>query len=159
MKELLNGLWSLIWAAVVSVLMFSIGTVYTMLYSLWLTVTLKDVKAFFVFWWKTIDGLAAAAGYALYRLAYALDMGWNVNGEILEDFFTHKEDTNFGKKNITVSATIGKLEIDGDLNKTGRWFSGILNFFFNQKQHAKDAWRWTKARNELKEQYFEERDK
>lgn len=157
MKELLKGLWALVWAAIVSVLMFSLGTIYTMLYSLWLTVTLKDFKAFFMFWWKTVDGLAAALGYIFYRIAYGLDMGWNVNGEILEDFFTHKEDTNFGEKNITVSATIGKLEIDDDLNKTGKWFSKILNFFFNQKQHAIDAWKWTQARKELKEQYFEER--
>ena len=154
MKELLQGIWTLIWALIVSSLMFSIGTVYSLGYSIYMSVTLKDKWMFFKFWWRLIDGFCAAAGHALYELAYALDLGWNVNGEILEDIITAKEDTTFSQKNISVSATTGKLEIDGDLNKVGKIFSKVLNFFFGQKQHAKDAWLYTKARKELKEQYF-----
>ena len=154
MKELVHGIWSLIWALIVSSLMFSIGTVYSLIYSIYMSVTFKDKWRFFKFWWRLIDGFCAAAGHALYELAYALDMGWNVNGEILEDIITAKEDTTFSQKNISVSATTGKLEIDGNLNKAGKIFSKALNFFFGQKQHAKDAWMYTKARKELKDQYF-----
>lgn len=154
MKELVHGIWSLIWALIVSSLMFSIGTVYSLIYSIYMSVTFKDKWMFFKFWWRLLDGFCAAAGHALYELAYALDMGWNVNGEILEDIITAKENTTFSQKNISVSATTGKLEIDGDLNKAGKIFSKALNFFFGQKQHAKDAWMYTKARKELKEQYF-----
>lgn len=134
--------------------MFSIGTVYSLIYSIYMSVTFKDKWRFFKFWWRLIDGFCAAIGHALYEIAYALDMGWNVNGEILEDIITAKEDTTFSQKNISVSATTGKLEIDGDLNKAGKIFSKALNFFFGQKQHAKDAWMYTKARKELKDQYF-----
>ena len=63
----------------------------------------------------------------------------------------------FSKKNISVSATIGKLQVDGDLNKSGLRFSKVLNFAFNQKQHAIDAWNYTVAKKELKEKYFEKR--
>jgi len=159
MKEFFIGIWVLIWACLVSVLMFSIGTAYSLGYAIWLSVTLKDWKAFFKFWWRLLDGFGAAIGHMLYEIAYSLDLGWNVNGEILEDMFTAKEDTHFTEKNISVSATIGKLEIDGDLNKSGIRFSKVLNFFFNQKQHAVDAWNYTQAKKDLKDQYFEKRKK
>jgi hypothetical protein len=157
MKELLNGLWSLFWAILVSCLMFSIGTLYSLGYSIWLSVTLKDWKAFFKFWWRLIDGMAATLGYILYEIAYGLDVGWNVNGEILEDMLTAKEDTTFSQKNLSVSASVGKLEIDGDLNKHGKRFSKVLNFFFNQKQHAIDAWNYTQAKKELHSQFFQKK--
>jgi hypothetical protein len=157
MKELFQGLWSLIWAIIVSVLMFSIGTLYSLGYSIWLSISLKKWYAFFAFWWRLIDGFAAAIGHALYELAYALDLAWNVNGEIIEDIITAEENTHFTKKNISVSATTGDLEIRGKLNKSGKIFSKLLNFFFGQKQHAIDAWLYTKAKKELRENYFEKK--
>jgi hypothetical protein len=154
MKELLNGLWVLFCALIVSCLMFTIGTAYSLGYAIWLSVTLKDWKAFFNFWWRLVDGFAAALGYALYEIAYSLDLAWNVNGEILEDMVTAKEETEFSKKNISVSESVGKLEIDGDLNNSGKKFSKMLNIFFNQKQHAIDAWRFSEAKKKLMENYF-----
>lgn len=155
MKELFQGLWALIWAIIVSCLMFTIGTGYSFLYSIWLSVSLKRWYAFFQFWWKLFDGACLAIGHIFYEIAYALDMGWNVNGEILEDMLTAKENTTFTERDLSVSASVGKLEIDGDLNKFGKWFSKLLNFFFGQKQHAVDAWNFTKAKKELKGKYFE----
>ena len=155
MKELFQGLWALIWALIVSSLMFSIGTVYSVFYAFWLMFTLKRWYAPFQFAWKLIDGACLAIGHMFYEIAYALDMGWNVNGEILEDMIATKENTTFTERDLSVSASVGKLEIDGDLTKFGKWFSKLLNFFFGQKQHAIDAWNYTKARKELKAQYFE----
>jgi hypothetical protein len=159
MKDFIFGVWALIWAVAVSILMFSIGTLYSLGYSIWLSITGKDWKAFFKFWWKTIDGLFTAVGHALYEIAYALDMGWNVNGEILEDMLTSEEKTTFGDKEISVSASVGKLEIEGKLNRSGRIFSKVLNFFFWQKQHAIDAWNYTQAKKQLREKYFEGKGK
>lgn len=159
MKELFQGLWALVWAIIVSCLMFSIGTAYSLLYSIWLTLTMKRWYAFFQFWWKLVDGACLALGHIFYEIAYALDMGWNVNGEILEDMLTAKENTTFTERDLSVSASVGKLEIDGDLNKFGKWFSKLLNFFFGQKQHAVDAWNFTKARKELKGKYFEKKER
>jgi hypothetical protein len=159
MLDFLWAIWALIWAIGVSILMFTIGTVYSLGYSIWLSVSGKDWKAFFKFWWRTIDGLFSAIGHALYELAYALDIGWNVNGEIIEDMITAEEETTFGEKNISVSASVGKLEIDGKLNKFGRFFSKLLNFFFWQKQHAIDAWNYTQAKKQLRKEYFESKGK
>jgi hypothetical protein len=160
MKELLNGLWVLFCALIVSCLMFSVGTLYTLLYGIWFSRRAKKgnrLTALFRFLWRILDGMAAAVGYALYEMAYSLDLAWNVNGEIVEDMVTTKEDTEFTKKNVSISESIGKLEIDGDLNKFGKKFTKMLNVFFNQKQHAIDAWRFNQAKKKLMEDYFEER--
>lgn len=159
MKEFLIGIWVLVFAVVVSCLMFTVGILYSLGYSMWLSITGKDWKAFFKFWWRTIDGILAAVGYALYEVAYALDIAWNVNGEILEDMITTEEKTTFGEKNLSVSASVGKLEIDGKLKKSGRIFSKVLNIFFWQKQHAIDAWNFTQAKEQLREKYFEGKGK
>lgn len=120
-----------------------------------MSITLKDKWMFFKFWWRLIDGFAAAVGHALYEIAYALDLGWNVNGEIIEDIITTEENTHFTEKNVSVSATTGDLEIQGKLNKNGLRFTKLLNFFFNQKQHAIDSWNFLQAKNKLKEEYFQ----
>jgi hypothetical protein len=159
MKEFFIGIWVLVWAITVSILSFTIGTIYSLGYSIYMSVTGKDWKSFFRFWWRTIDGFFAAIGHILYESAYALDIAWNVNGEIIEDIITSEEDTSFGKKNLSVSASIGKLEIDDKLNKSGRIFSKVLNFFFWQKQHAVDAWNYTVAKKALKEQFFGKKGK
>lgn len=154
MKELLQGIWALVWAVIVSVFVITIGTIYSFGYSVWLSITLKKWHACLTFWWRLVDGFCAALGHLLYEFAYSMDLCWNVNGEIIEDLITSEENTTFTDKNISVSASTGKLEVDGKLNKFGRGFSKVLNFFFGQKQHAIDAWYYTKARKELKENYF-----
>lgn len=159
MKEFLIGIWVLVFSVVVSCLMFTVGILYSLGYSIWLSVTGKDWTAFFKFWWRTIDGIFAAIGNALYEISYSLDIAWNVNGEILEDMITSEEKTTFGEKNLSVSASVGKLEIDGKLNKSGRRFSKVLNIFFWQKQHAIDAWNFTQAKKQLREKYFEGKGK
>jgi hypothetical protein len=157
MKEFFVGLWALLWACIVSILMFTIGTAYSLGYSVWLSITGKKWYAFFQFWWRLSDGFMCAIGHFFYETAYALDMAWNVNGEILEDMITHEENTTFTQRDLSVSASVGKLEIDGKLNKFGKWFSNLLNFAFGQKQHAVDAWNYTQAKKALRNQYFHPR--
>jgi hypothetical protein len=157
MKEFFISIWALVWAIGVTILMWTLGLTYSFVYSIWLTITLKKWYAFFVFWWRLIDGLFFAIGHILYEVAYALDLTWNVNGEILEDMFTAEEKTTFTDRDISVSASVGKLEVEGKLNKSGQRFSKVLNFAFGQKQHATDAWYYTKARKELKQKYFKKK--
>lgn len=154
MKELLQGLITLVAAILVTVFSWSLGTVYSLGYSIWLSITLKKWYAFFTFWWRLIDGFASALGHVLYETAIALDMTWNVNGEIVEDFITHEENTTFSQKNITVSASTGKLKTEGKLNKVGLGFSKVLNRVFNQKNHAIDAWHYYLDKEKLDNKYF-----
>lgn len=154
MKELLSGLITLIGALIVSVFVYIIGTAYSLGYAIWLSITLKKWYAFFIFWWRMLDGFAAAIGNILFELAYSLDLGWNVNGEIIEDMITTEENTTFCQKNISVSASVGKLEIDGKLNKFGKKFTKALNIVFGQKRHAIDSWNFLEAKNNLRKVYF-----
>lgn len=157
MKEFLVGIWSLLWAIMVSVILIPIGLLYSFGYSIWLTITMKKPLAFFKFWWRLVDGFMASIGHILLEVAYGLDLSWNVNGEILEDVITTEEKTHFTEKNVSVSATTGDLEIRGKLNKMGLRFTKLLNFFFNQKQHAIDSWNYLVAKEELKKDYFSKR--
>ena len=157
MKEFLGGLWALIWAIIVSVLVFAITPLYSLGYSIFMSVKYASPVPFFKFWVRLVDGIMASLGYMFYEIGYTLDMMWNVNGELLEDMITHKEDTTFSDKNISVSASVGKLETEGDLNKYGLFCSKVLSFAFNQKQHALDTWAYTKAKKELKGRYFEKK--
>lgn len=155
MKLLLNGIISLIMATLVSIIVLPLGFVYSLGYSIFMSFKKRDITLFFKFWFKLIDGFAHAIGHALYNLAYALDLSWNVNGELLEDMITSEENTTFSDKEITVSATVGKIELDGKLNKYGKFSSRVLNKVFGQKRHAADSWEYTKFRKELKEKYFD----
>ena len=157
MKEFFKGILVFCGASIVSLIFFWFLFLYSFGYSIWLSVTLKKWYACFQFLWRMIDGTFATIGYLLYQIGYSQDLLWNVYGEAIEDATTAKEDTNFSQKNITVSASIGKLEIDNKLNKSGRVISEILNIAFWQKQHAKDSWLFLKAKEELKENYFKKK--
>lgn len=154
MKEFFIGLLEFIGAIIVTILLLPIGFIYSLGYSIWLTVTVKRWQAFFMFWWRFADGMFAAIGYMLHSIAYGLDLMWNVNGEIIEDIITHEEHTEFSKKNIPVSASTGKLELEGKLNPRGKCFSKFLNIIFGQKAHAIDAWNYLIALRALKKDYF-----
>jgi len=154
MKELFIGVLELLGALLVSIVLLPIGFIYSLGYSIWLTITVKKWYAFFAFWWRFIDGMASAIGYIFHSIAYGLDLMWNVNGELIEDIITHEENSEFSKKNVTVSASTGKLELEGKLNPRGKWFSKMLNFVFGQKAHAIDAWNYLVALRALKSDYF-----
>ena len=157
MKQLIIGITTLLLASLVSCLQYTIGLLYSFAYSVWLSITLKKWYAFIMFWIKTIDGFLHAIGHALYHIAYAMDLSWNVNGEILEDMITSEENTTFTQKGITVSASVGKLEIENKLNWWGKISSKILNIVFNQKKHAIDSWLITEERKKLTEKYFQKK--
>jgi len=138
MKELLNGILILLGAVLVTIT-FPIMFVYQIGYIIYFTFKQRDLRILIVGLCLMLDGLLACLGHVLKHIGVALDMAWNVCGEILEDMFTPVESTYFGRKNITVSASIGDLENRNKLNGLGKWFSKLLNFVFNEKEHAKYA--------------------
>lgn len=79
------------------------------------------------------------------RIAVGIDMLGNViAGEFLEDCITSEENITFRQADITISASVGKLEAEGKLNKVGQWFTKALSAVFG-KNHAIDAWNdWQK---------------
>lgn len=162
MKELFRGVGTLLGSIIVFTTLSVVGFVYSLLYSIWLTVSLKDWKAFFLFWLRILDGVLAAFGFILYQIAIGWDYLANVlAGELTEDFITYKEETKFTDKNTTISASIGELESKGShsLNKRGKRISKLLNIVFNQKNHALDSWAYKLQHEKLKKSYFKPRKK
>jgi len=154
MKDLWEGIKVFFGACVITALILWFLFLYSVIYSLWLTISLKNWKAFFVFWWRLIDGILAALGHAFFQIGYALDLIWNVNGEAVEDVVTYVEETEFSKKNVSLSASIGNESIDGNLSPFGVKLSNFLNWVFKQKSHAEDSWNYQEERNKLLEKYF-----
>jgi len=153
MKELLKSILILCATLIVSCVALPIGFLYSMLYNIYMTVTMKKFSAFFKLLWRMVDGFCASIGYILLEIAIGIDMMWNVFGEIYEDYMTAKEHTDFGEKGITVSSSTGHLEVDGELNANGKGFSKVLSFVFGQKQHAIDSWLMHRDKKELLKKY------
>jgi hypothetical protein len=99
------------------------------------------VKTFFLYWLNLLVQVWRSLQYWMHHTAIYLDYIWNViAGEMLEDIFTHKENTWFGHGKTTVSASIGQLESKGLLNKKGRFFSRFLDKVFREKNHSLNAY-------------------
>lgn len=143
MKELARGLVTFIGSVIVFTPVIAIGVVYNLGYPLYMAFKEKSVLTFFKIWWRLIDGTCAAVGQFLFEgFAINYDILGNVwGGEWLEDAITYKEETKFGEKNITISASIGHLEYnDIHMYKTGRILSKALNIAFMEKLHALGSW-------------------
>ena len=78
--------------------------------------------------------------YFFLNNAITIDILGNVNGELIERIVTKERDTLFGLHGVTISASLGDLELRNKLNKKGMLLSKMLNFAFNQKQHCIDAY-------------------
>lgn len=134
--------------------MYLVGAGYSVLHAIVMTFSLKKWDAAYHLVLRWTDGIFCSCAYLLNSFSYFLDLLSNVNGEIYEDVLTVKEDTNFGKKNISVSSSTGKLEVDGKIKNGSQWFSNLLNFAFNQKQHARDSYLYDVAKSKLRREYF-----
>ena len=157
MKELIFGLIALVLASIVSLFMWTAGTIYTICYGIWSARRAKKGSrwtALFRYCWRVFDGWCAAVGHLLLQAGYAMDLTWNVNGEIIEDAVTTDEKTMFGEKNITVSASIGYEIEKGKLVRFGKALSCVLNIVFNQRQHALAAWKYWNAKKKIETELF-----
>jgi hypothetical protein len=95
------------------------------------------LKLVFFYYVNILFHLWSVAKRLLHLIAREIDILGNVtSGELIEDTVTHEEDTYFGNGKITISASIGHVEVDGKLNKFGKWISKVLNVAFNEKKHA-----------------------
>lgn len=154
MKNLLTGILTLIGALIVTGIIQWALILFSLIKSIYESVTLKDWKAFFMFWWKIIDGTAFAIGDLLYNAGYFLDQMWNVTGELIEDTVTHEENSHFSEKEITVSASLGHLKQEGKLNKFGLFIDKLLNIAFMQHNHTIGAWLFFHEKKRIKEELF-----
>ena len=155
MKEFVKGLAVLIGAIIITLLYLPIGFSYTYIHAFYFWAKSKKRKTFLSLVWRQIDGSFAVLGYLMHHTAVALDMLWNVNGELIEDLTTTSENTWFGNKSTTVSTATGKEEVLNRQKPRGKWFNKTLNLAFGQKSHAADSYELHKKQEQLSRKYFQ----
>ena len=72
--------------------------------------------------------------------AITIDILGNVNGELLERLVTKEKNTLFGTRGVTISASLGYLEVRCQLNKRGKLLSKLLDKAFNEPNHCVNAY-------------------
>ena len=95
---------------------------------------------FIYYWLKVLYQLWNVVKYFLMKSAIAIDLFGNVaGGELVEDCVTAKEDTLFGKGSVTMSAGVGELEIEDELNPRGLFLTNLLSKALG-KNHSVEAY-------------------
>ena len=103
------------------------------------------VFKFIYYWLKVLYQLWNVVKYFLMKSAIAIDLFGNVaGGELVEDCVTAKEDTLFGKGSVTMSAGVGELEIEDELNPRGVFLTNLLSKALGEN-HSIEAYK-----NEIK---------
>jgi len=152
-KEFRYGLITMVSSAIVFTPVIVVGIIYNIPYSIYMPFKEKDWKVFFKIWWRIIDGTYAFLGDVMYHgFSERYDELGNVWGEWLEDVVAKREETSFGDKQTTISASIGFLEYYKIfMFKRGHDLSKTLNWAFRQKRHAIGSWERKLALKELKD--------
>lgn len=144
-KKEIQPILLLIGACIIFPLISVLGIIYNLFKSFIECFQVKFWKGlinFLIYWlkvlyqvWNVIKALMVDKGIAM-----ALDLFANATGgEMCEDCCTTREETWFGKGDKTLSAAIGKEEVEGFLVKFGWVITGLLSKFLG-KNHSVEAY-------------------
>jgi len=152
-KPFRYGFITIIGSAIIFTPVIIIGLIYNIFYPFYMSIKEKDWKLFFKIWWRLIDGTYAYLGDTMTEgFSVRYDELGNVWGEWLEDAIAIKEETMFGDKHTTISASIGFLEYHKIfMYKRGHRLSKALNLTFGQKRHAIGSYEELIALRELRD--------
>lgn len=148
---LFNFTQPIVWfisATLISIVLIPIG----LLYDIGKNIKELNLKKGLYTFWVLIKAILISISWLLGQVAIFLDLIWNIcAGELIEDCVTGKEDTEFRKTHITVSGSIGKLKLNNQLHKYGKWFDIFLDKVFSEKDHSLKAYRyWSQYRSDRK---------
>jgi len=152
MKKLSKKLWQslklLMAALILGSIVLPIGFLYDLGHSIYESKKKRFLIRFLILIRELCIVILSMIMTILERVAYALAFGIDqignvMAGEMIEDCITAEENTLFGKSGVTISASTGKLETEGKLNKVGKWFTNFLSRTLG-KNHSVDAYdSWT----------------
>ena len=151
MKELFRGIVTAILSIIVFTPVIIIGFVFNIFYPWVRSIQDRDWRLIYKLYWRLIDGTCATIGNMLYDgISIKWDEMGNVWGEWIEDSITTTENSKFGEKNITISASVGYLEYEKlPLFPRGKKLSKVLNWAFREKKHAMGSWEKKLAYDEI----------
>jgi len=145
LKNEIRPLLELFAALILSFIVIPLGVLHNVLKSIYHSYKLNPFNAilyFLIYWLKFIYQIWNAIKYLSHHLAVTIDLFGNAtSGEAIEDIVTSKEETYFGRGDITISAATGEIEVKRKLNSIGKWFTKALNKMFNEESHAIDAYK------------------
>ena len=86
--------------------------------------------------WKKIIYFIGEVGFViswiLSRIGVGIDILGNVLGELIKKFVSKSDETYFGKVNMTISGSLGHLELDNKLTPFGKQLVNLLNKIFRE---------------------------
>lgn len=127
----LGPIYLCIASVVLIILLIGLGLIHLVCKSIYHTFQVKFWKGpiyFITYWLKVLYQLWNCIKYLLIEIAISLDLFGNIScGEAIEDCVTAKEDTLYGRGDITISAATGELEMNGNLNTFGWKFTSTLS--------------------------------
>lgn len=146
MKQLFNSLILLISALILGLIVLPIGFIYDLCWSVYKANFVKFFKRFFLI----INEILKVIASMIEQLAIGIDQIGNVmGGELIEDCITAEEDTTFRKSGITISASVGKLEYENKLNKTGWWLTKLLSKVFGNEHSVRAYKYWIRSQQPI----------
>ena len=100
----------------------------------------KTFLGFFMYIIKIFSGVFNSISYIIHSFAVGYDIFCNaIAGDSIEFTITPQRDTMLGNGKNTVSAGIGDVSKDKELNLFGKCINKGLNIVFNQEDHGRDA--------------------
>lgn len=156
LKFLLESLVGLVLAIIVTVVLKTVGTVYSIGWIIYYINKPKRVIKFIDTW---IGGIFQNIAWFIMKFNLLLDYIWNIGGsaELLEDFSTSREDTLFNTPRVSISASIGEAEQLDDTTKHVRGFSRGLNIIFRETTHCLSSYKkYIKDREFYKKEFGKE---
>ncbi|RLD69234.1 MAG: hypothetical protein DRI95_00650 [Bacteroidetes bacterium] len=151
MKKELTPLILFLSAFILFGLLSGVGIIATYILGLLYFWKSRNFLKMFTLPFMLIYQLWNACKYVLYSLAVGLDLLGNVAvGELIELLVTDKRNTLLGKGNITISASLGKLQLEKELNKRGLKFSKLLDKIFEQNHCILAYLKYTENENKTK---------
>lgn len=140
LRFLLEALLGVVLAIIVTVVLKSIGLIYSIG---WMVYYINQPKRLLEFVDTWIGGILQNIAWILMKFSLFLDFLWNVGGsaELLEDFSTTREGSLFNTPRVSISASIGEAEELDDTTQHVRGFSRGLNVIFRETTHCLSSYR------------------
>jgi len=139
MKEM-RPILLLVFAVIVFTLISGIGIIATVILGLFFWWRNKNFVKMLLLIPRIIYQIWIAIKYLICQIALTIDLIGNaLAGELIEYIITSERNTLFGKGNVTISASVGDLELRKNLNKRGLKFTKLLSYIF-EENHSVNAY-------------------
>ena len=137
-KNSITSLFLMIFAILLSVILYPLGIIYTfLLQPLFIYVGKRNLFRYF---WDFIVQIYVVVMNLCFQIAYSFDILGNVVvGDLIELFATKEKETLFANKDYTISQSLGYIQEKNILTKNGARIIQFVDFIFG-KNHCINAY-------------------